>query len=235
MTDTMGGGLAAAKVGSDHRALRDLVCDALRERIMDGSLAPGERLVEDRLAAELGVSRNPVREALRVLAVEGYVALVPRRGAEVATLSPAVVEDIFEVRQALEALGARLACRNATPEGLARLREVLAEAEAAIDEPGGAARLPALNTRFHELVLEQAANPVLAGVMEPLRGRMQWIFSRTARARAPHSLAEHRALVDAIAARDEEEAARLAVAHVGSALATYRGAVDAGGDGAERA
>jgi len=222
---------ARLKVGVDHRGLRDLVCDALRERIVAGTLRPGERLVEDRLAEELGVSRNPVREALRVLAVEGYVSLVPRRGAEVATLSPEVVEDIFEVRTALEALGARLACRNATPEGLARLVGVIEEAEAALGRRGGAARMPELNTRFHGLVLELADNPVLADLMEPLRGRMQWIFSRTAQDRAPRSLAEHRGLAEAIAAGDEDQAARLAVEHVGKALATYRSVIE---DGDER-
>lgn len=219
---------ARAKVGADHKALRDLVCEALRERIMAGTLEPGARLVEDRLAEELGVSRNPVREALRVLAVEGYVSLVPRRGAEVATLSAELVEDIFEVRTALEALGARLACRNATPEATERLTAVIDEAEAAIRQ-GSTARLPELNTRFHGLVLELAGNPVLADLMEPLRGRMQWIFSRTAAGRAPDSIREHRRLAEAIAARDEETAARLAIDHVATALETYRSVVDGAG------
>lgn len=214
-----------SNVGLDHRALRDVVCDALRERIIGGTLAPGERLVEDRLADELGVSRNPVREALRVLAVEGYVSLIPRRGAEVSTLSPELVDHIFEVRTALEALGARLACLNATPEGTDRLIQVIEEAEAAMRRRGGAARLPELNTRFHALVLELAGNPVLTGVMEPLRGRLQWIFSRTAQSRAPASLSEHRALAEAIAAGDQDRAAQLAVEHVAQALATYRAVV----------
>lgn len=224
VTSTGGNGRVdgtGAKLGSRHRGLRDLVSDALRERIENGTLQPGERLVEDRLAAELGVSRNPVREALRVLAVEGYVDLIPRRGAEVATLSPELVEHIFAVRQALEALAARLACRNNTPEGIEALRTVLAEADDAL-ERGSFADLPVLNTRFHGLILEMAGNPVLTEIVEPLRGRMQWIFSHTAQGRGHKSLEEHSGLVEAIAAGDEAAAARLAVDHVGAALAMYR-------------
>lgn len=215
----------ALNVGSDHRALRELVCDALRDRIIAGTLAPGDRLVEDRLAEELGVSRNPVREALRVLAVEGYVELVPRRGAVVARISLELVEQIFQVRMALEALAARLAARNADTDAARRVTQVLDEAEEAIAS-GEPALLPELNTRFHSLVLELAANPVLTDLMEPLRGRVQWIFSRTATGRAPHSLAEHRRLADAIASGDEEVAATVAVEHVAAALDTYRSSAD---------
>lgn len=220
-------------VGIDHRPLRDIVCDAIRDRITAGEHRPGERLIEDRLADDLGVSRNPVREALRVLEVEGYVELIPRRGAVVATLSRGAVEDIFEVRSALEALGARLAARRATPARVAALGQVLDESDRAL-AGGDVRRLPTLNTRFHELVLETAGNELLRETMTPLRGRMQWIFSRTVAGRAPHSLAEHRALYEAVAAGDEERAAALAVAHVAAAHVTYLSAAakwGAAGDG----
>lgn len=209
-----------APVGVDHRPLRDIVCDAIRDRITAGDHRPGERLIEDRLADDLGVSRNPVREALRVLEVEGYVELIPRRGAVVASLSPAAVDEIFEVRSALEALGARLAARRATPAQAGAMARLLDESDRAL-AGGDLRRLPALNTRFHQLVLDIAGNGLLAETMTPLRGRMQWIFSRTVEGRAPHSLAEHRALADAIAGGDEDRAAALAVAHVVAAHATY--------------
>ena len=209
-----------APVGADHRPLRDIVCDAIRDRITAGEHLPGERLIEDRLAEELGVSRNPVREALRVLEVEGFVELVPRRGAMVATLSPDVVAEIFEVRSALEALAARLAARRTTPAQSAQLARILQDSDGAL-ERDDLRRLPALNTRFHQMVLEIAGNTLLAETMMPLRGRMQWIFSRTVRGRAPRSLAEHRALAEAIADHDEERAAVLAAAHVAAAHNTY--------------
>jgi DNA-binding GntR family transcriptional regulator len=219
-------------IGAGHRPLRELVCDALRDQILDGRLAPGARLVEDRLAEELAVSRNPVREALRVLAVEGYVELLPRRGAMVASLTPRQVEQVFEVREALEALAARLAARNAGEADRNRLSAIIAETDAAL-AAGDYARMPELNTRFHGMVLEMADNPVLTDLSHPLRGRVQWIFSRTVQDRAAHSLDEHRRIAEAILAGDEEAAARLATAHVGAALETYRRALaDAGsGDG----
>src|SRR5205823_4539741 len=99
-------------LGETHRPLRDVVCDAIREEILAGGHPPGSRLVEWRLAEDLGVSRNPVREALRVLEAEGYVTMVPRRGALVSTIGPTEAEEIFDVRLALEGLVARLAARK---------------------------------------------------------------------------------------------------------------------------
>jgi DNA-binding GntR family transcriptional regulator len=207
-------------VGVDHRPLRDVVCDAIRDRIASGVHRPGERLVEDRLADELGVSRNPVREALRALEVEGYVELIPRRGAVVADLSPEVVAEIFEVRGALEALGARLAAQRAAPAQVRRLERLLDTATQALDRDD-LRRLPDLNTRFHQLVLDMGGNTLLGETMAPLRGRTQWIFSRTVGDRAARSLAEHRELADAIARGDGDRAAALAAAHVAAAHESY--------------
>jgi DNA-binding GntR family transcriptional regulator len=207
-------------VGVDHRPLRDVVCDAIRDRIASGVHRPGERLVEDRLADDLGVSRNPVREALRALEVEGYVELIPRRGAIVADLSPEVVAEIFEVRGALEALGARLAAQRAVPTQVRRLERLLDTAAQAL-ERGDLHRLPDLNTRFHQLILDMGGNSLLGETMAPLRGRTQWIFSRTVGDRAAQSLAEHRGLADAIADGDADRAATLAAAHVAAAHRSY--------------
>jgi DNA-binding GntR family transcriptional regulator len=207
-------------VGVDHRPLRDVVCDAIRDRIASGVHRPGERLVEDRLADDLGVSRNPVREALRALEVEGYVELIPRRGAIVADLSPEVVAEIFEVRGALEALGAGLAAQRAAPTQVRRLERLLDTAAQAL-ERGDLRRLPDLNTRFHQLILDMGGNSLLGETMAPLRGRTQWIFSRTVADRAAQSLAEHRELADAIADGDADRAATLAAAHVAAAHRSY--------------
>jgi DNA-binding GntR family transcriptional regulator len=209
------------QVDVDHRPLRDVVCDAIRDRIASGVHRPGERLVEDRLADDLGVSRNPVREALRALEVEGYVELIPRRGAIVADLSPGVVAEIFEVRGALEALGARLAAQRATEAHVRRLERLLDNATQAL-ERGDLRRMPDLNTRFHQLVLDMAGNTLLGETMAPLRGRTQWIFSRTVGDRAAQSLAEHRELAEAIARGDGDRAAALAAAHVAAAHESYR-------------
>ncbi|GAA1656016.1 hypothetical protein GCM10009733_061940 [Nonomuraea maheshkhaliensis] len=99
-------------LGASHQTLRDEVTAELRRRILTGELAQGERLVEDRLAAALGVSRNPVRESIRVLAAEGFIQVVPRIGATVARLSAEEGEELFDVRMAVEGLAARLAARK---------------------------------------------------------------------------------------------------------------------------
>ena len=92
-------------IGAQHLALRDQVLAELRQRIINGDYLPGERLTEDRLAEDFGVSRNPVREALRVVEAEGFVVIVPRRGAVVAIPESGTIADMFAVRERLEAAG----------------------------------------------------------------------------------------------------------------------------------
>ena len=116
-------------IGADHVALREQVLAELRRRIVDGDYAQGERLTETRLADDFGVSRNPVREALRVVEAEGFVQILPRRGAVVATLDDTAVRDLFAVREQLETLAAGLAAERATANDMAHLRRLLDQAE----------------------------------------------------------------------------------------------------------
>ncbi|WP_214322200.1 GntR family transcriptional regulator [Nonomuraea sediminis] len=211
-------------IGGTHRTLRDEVTAELRRRIMSGELEQGERLVEDRLAAQLGVSRNPVRESIRVLATEGFVEVVPRIGAAVARLSSAEAEELFDVRMAIEGLAARLAARKATPASAARLRRVLEEAKDAV-ENGHLDAVADLNTAFHRAVGEVAGNSYLNLMMAPMLQRAQWVFSQTAAVRGPHSWTEHVSLCEAIAAGDEDEAQARAIAHVAAARRSYLAAV----------
>ena len=102
----------ALKLGEAHAPLTSLIARTIRERILDGTLAPGDRLVEARLSEEFGVSRVPVREALRALAADGMVTIEPRRGASVTTYSPELIRELVEVRATLEALNAKLAARR---------------------------------------------------------------------------------------------------------------------------
>lgn len=201
--------------------LRSLVCDELRRLVITGELAPGTRLVENRLATRLGVSRNPVREALQTLASEGFVELLPRRGAVVAQVSPEQAGDLFDIRMALEPLAARLAARNASPEHLARLRQVLETARAATDR-GELDLLAACNTEFHQLVVAAGGNDYLSLLLAPMARRVQWVFRASAASRAPHSWTEHAGLLNAVVDRDEEYAAALAAAHVAAARSSYQ-------------
>ena len=207
-------------VGDGYRPLRDVVCDAIRLQIIAGEHAPGARLVEDRLAEELGVSRNPVREALRVLQTEGFVEMIPRRGAVVSSLSVREVEEIFEVRSALDALAARLAARKCDADDEAALNGLLDDTRAALTA-SESAQLSMLNTKFHGLIVDIAENSCLRDLWAPLRGRMQWIFSRTVMQRGKHSFEEHFTLAKAIVHHDEDLAASLAREHIDQARRSF--------------
>jgi DNA-binding GntR family transcriptional regulator len=200
-------------IGGSHRPLRDKVVGELRRRIVDGVYEPGDRLTEERLAEDFGVSRNPVREAIRVLEAEGFLTAQPRRGAVVASMSAEDLEDLFDVRGALEVLAARLAAERIDPSGAAVLDRLLARARTT----RRVADLAALNTRFHDTVSTMSGNTLLTGMMEPLHGRLQWVYRQSVEARAAKSWAEHRELATAIRAGDAEAAAAAARAHVTAA------------------
>jgi len=213
-----------ATIGASHRPLRDKVVDELRQRIIDGVYEPGDRLTEERLADDFGVSRNPVREAIRVLQGEGFLVAQPRRGAVVARLSEQDVVDLFDVRLSLEVLAAKLAAERAGTTGTAALDRLLVLARTA----RRGADLAALNTRFHAAICALSGNVLLAGIMESLHGRLQWVYRQSAEARAPHSLAEHERLATAIRAGDVKAAGDAARSHV---LAARRSALALAGSG----
>ncbi|HEY0471364.1 MAG TPA: GntR family transcriptional regulator [Kribbella sp.] len=205
-------------IGADHLALRDQVLNELRRRIVDGEYAQGERLTENRLAEDFGVSRNPVREALRVVETEGFVQILPRRGAVVATLDETAVRDLFAVRERLETLAAGLAAERATPDDIARLRALLKDASAAT-EAKDLDRVAELNSELHLAVIEISGNRWLASLSSAMYHHVHWVFRVGAAQRAPHSWEEHIRVVDAIAAGDRAAAAKAARQHVEAAAA----------------
>lgn len=207
------------QVIGDRPPLRTLVLEDMRRRILDGSWPPGTRLVEEHIAQELGVSRNPVREAVRVLESEGLVATAPRRSVEVATIPPTEALEIFEVRLPLEALAARLAAQRATPHDVARLRALIDDARGA---PIDHASLARHNDALHEAVLQVAGNQQLVALTRNLRGRIGLILRQNVARRLDASVDEHAVIVEAIAEGDPEAAAEAAGEHVASALAAYR-------------
>ncbi|AOY95844.1 GntR family transcriptional regulator [Cupriavidus sp. USMAA2-4] len=207
---------AVVSLGASHSPLFALVTDKLRERILNGQYEPGERLVENKLSSELGVSRIPVREALRSLATEGLVVIEPRRGASVAKLSPDVAREMVEVRATLEGLNAKLAAQRRDPALLAELEQVLRDgAEAAAQGRGD--QLLALNSRFHEVLGTIAANSVLQEMMRSLRERTAALFAPANLVRARQNWDEHAQILQAVIAGDADLAALLAARHVYSA------------------
>jgi DNA-binding GntR family transcriptional regulator len=202
------------------RPLSRVVSEQIRGRILDGTLRPGERLVEDRLSTELGVSRVPVREALRGLSVEGLVTLLPRRGATVVEITPETVAELVEVRALLEGLNAKLAAQRHDPGIVAALEDTLARGNAAAKN-GTAEELARLNAEFHELLAEASRNSVLSDVMRGLRERTSIAFAINGRARAREDWREHAGVLAAVIAGDAELAALLATRHVHNAAAAF--------------
>ncbi|MFE1955510.1 MULTISPECIES: GntR family transcriptional regulator [Streptomyces] len=191
--------------------LRDQVCEGIRDRIIAGHLRPGDRLLEREVAEEFGVSRIPVREAIRVLLSEGFLEAVSPRKIVVKQLSFQDVLDLFDLREALEVLAVRRATERAEKPQLDALRRLLEVARKATGT-GRAARISRANTDFHHHIVEIAGNTMLAGTLQPLEGRMRWLFQQVDDPEAVWE--EHRELYEAIAARDVERAAECALRHV---------------------
>lgn len=195
------------------RTLRDVVARELRRMILDGRLSPGERLTEERVADLLDVSRNPVREAIRSLEAEGFLDVSAHRGAVVAELTAKQASDLFEVRLALEPLGARIAATQRAPQLIRRMRAILLEVEtnsqrAELDE------LPDLHSALHGLIFEMSGNAYLTAIALPMVRRGQWLLRQAAAVRDPAAWSEHYGLIDAIEQGDPDLAETLARHHV---------------------
>ncbi|MCO4700088.1 GntR family transcriptional regulator [Streptomyces sp. RO-S4] len=205
--------------------LRDRVYEALLELITTRALRPGQHLVESELAGHLGVSRQPVREALQRLNTEGWVDLRPAQGAFVHEPTEEEADQLLTVRTLLEAEAARLAASNADSEGVRALEEILAQGLEAVEADDVDAAV-ALNARFHAKVMELAGNAVLAELAAQVDRRVRWYYTPVARQRGAQSWVEHRELIAAIAARDEQSATRLMREHTEHTRRSYHARTD---------
>jgi DNA-binding GntR family transcriptional regulator len=208
------------RLGDDYVSLHGRVIEELRQAILSRRLKPGERLVEGRIAEELGVSRNPVREAIRVLASEGLVEVTARRGASVLSMTDEEARETIEVRALLEGQNARLAARRHDEDIIKRIAAVLKKGNEAV----AAKRydlLPELNQQFHQELAEAGRNRVLADLLKRLRERTAMLFSPTDPVRQARTWDEHAGILRAIIAGDERAAATLAAGHVVRAGADF--------------
>lgn len=151
--------------------LRDVVFHTLREAILKGELRPGERLMELQLASKLGVSRTPIREAIRMLEQEGLAVTIPRKGAEVAKMTEKDMKDVLQVREALDELAAGIACELITKEELKSLNEAIQEFEAAVSTKD-IKRIADADMAFHDIIYEATRNPKLVTILNNLREQM---------------------------------------------------------------
>lgn len=152
---------------NEYLPLREVVFNTLRDAIVHGEFEPGERLMEVTLANKLGVSRTPVREAIRMLELEGLVVMVPRKGAEVARITEKDLRDALEIRMSLEELAVELACRRITPEGKEKLKKVCIGFREAISSKLVPSIVDA-DVDFHNAIFEAANNPRLVALAQNL-------------------------------------------------------------------
>jgi DNA-binding GntR family transcriptional regulator len=204
-------------VGSMHRTLREAVAEEIRAMITRGELRPGERLIEDHLAEQLGVSRNPVREAIRALEGTGLVEVRPRRGAYVSSFDVDDVRKLLEIRALLEAYAAELAARARDTAGIERLTTVLEEGRRAA-EADDVVRAAECHRAFHLAIEDMAANPYLGPAVGPLRHQTELVFSVLLPRRGHMSWDEHQRIRDAIASGNVEGARDATFAHMASVV-----------------
>ncbi|MDP9431171.1 MAG: GntR family transcriptional regulator [Actinomycetota bacterium] len=208
--------------------LRQAVYEALADLIVKRALRPGQHLVESELAGQLGVSRQPVREALQRLQTEGWVDLKPAQGAFVHTPTDREADDLLTVRTLLETEAARLAARTATDADVKRLWELQAAGEAALSA-NDQDRLVVANAELHSCVVALSGNGVLCELSSMVDRRVRWYYTPIARSRGLEAWDEHAALIRAIASRDEDEAAVVMRRHTERTRAVYHARLEAAG------
>ena len=203
-----------------HSPLRSIVAEKIRDMILNGELVAGERIIEDRIAEKLGVSRNPVREAIRLLETSGLVDVEPRKGAYVAELDVDGAHKIQELRIVLEAWIITEAAMGHTAADLAKIDTCLEQGNKA-SKDGDLVRASEMHRNFH-LALEDAChNPFLKSVMDPLRHRTELVFSIVAENRGQVIWEEHKKIRDALKKRDSKLAKSLMIKHIEKSMDVF--------------
>jgi DNA-binding GntR family transcriptional regulator len=199
----------------NYKPLRELVFESLREAIISGRLKPGERMMEIQMAEEMGVSRTPVREAIRKLELEGLVVMIPRKGAYVAGLSLKDIVEVFEIRGALEGLAAELAAERITDDELENLERYLVMITEDI-EKGDLGKVVETDTDFHTQLYKASRNDWLLQIINNLREQIQRFrtTSLSYPGRMKVAVEEHRQIVEAISSRNGKLARKLAYEHI---------------------
>ena len=204
------------KVSEDeYLPLRDVVFNTLRQAIIKGELKPGERLLEIQLADKLGVSRTPIREAIRKLELEGLVTMIPRRGATVAGITKKHLQDVLEIRRALERLAVELACERMDAEGLEQLEALQQQF---IDHNGSddVFLLANIDEKFHDTIYQSTLNERLVSMLENLREQMYRYRLEYIKDSSKRDLLvnEHNLIIDAIRQKDAEAAKDIISRHI---------------------
>lgn len=195
--------------------LRDVVFNTLRKAILTGQLRPGERLMEVHLANKLGVSRTPIREAIRKLELEGLVIMIPRRGAEVAQITEKSLKDVLEVRRTLDVLSVELACERISEEEMEQLKIACEEFEKAT-KGKDASEIAKADVRLHDIIVDATGNQRLKQLVNNLSEQMYRYRFVYIKDESQHEklIAEHREIYEGILTGDKERASRAAGIHI---------------------
>lgn len=199
----------------NHRPLREIVYEELKAQILKGDIKPGTRMMEVELAEVLGVSRTPVREAIRKLEKEGLVKIEPRRGAYASELSVKDMVDILEVRQSMEGLAAYYCAQRINDEQKEQLRDYALAFNKAVEE-GVYEDMISYDTKFHHLIVECCDNDILVHMIEQLQElvlRFRYLYYSDFK-RAEQMPAEHHEIFEAVASGDAERAREAAALHI---------------------
>lgn len=202
-------------MSGDNHSLGQKVFQTIREDILSGKYGKDEELKEKTIGEELGVSRTPVREALRQLELEGLVTIVPNKGAYVVGFSVQDIQDIYEIRSVLEGLCARRAARHATKEQIEELEEILFLTEFHVKK-GHMEQMVELDTRFHEILYEACQSKILEHALRDYHHYLERVrrVSLSSEQRSVKSNEEHRQILEAVKERDEKKAEQLANLHI---------------------
>lgn len=199
----------------EYLPLRDVVFKTLRQAILTGELKPGERLMEIHLANRLGVSRTPIREAIRMLELEGLVTMIPRKGAEVSRISKQDITDVLEVRASLDALAVRLCCERITPDEILGLEEAASLFSEAINS-GDLTAVAQADVDFHDIIVASSKNKRLKQMVDNLAERVYRYRLEYIKDKSSHNnlINEHREILDFIKAGDAKGAEEAIIKHV---------------------
>ena len=200
---------------NEYLPLRDVVFNTLRQAILRGELKPGERLMEIQLANKLGVSRTPIREAIRKLELEGLVLMIPRKGAEVAEITEKNMRDVLEVRKALEELAVQLACEKITAEEIEEMKKAAEEFKMILKSREA-------DVRFHDIIYMATDNQKLILLLNNLREQMyRYRVEYLKREEAhPQLIAEHAAIIEYISKGEKKAATDVMCKHIDNQVTT---------------
>ena len=206
---------------NEYLPLRDVVFQTLRQAILRGELKPGERLMEIQLANKLGVSRTPIREAIRKLELEGLVLMIPRKGAEVAEITEKNLRDVLEVRCALEELAVQLACDRIDKQGIRDLQQAAKNFESVLDS-ADITKIAEADVAFHDIIYMATDNKRLIQLLNNLREQMYRYRIEYLKKKEyyPRLLAEHQDIIQAIANGDRERATKITSQHIDNQVET---------------